>query len=92
MYLEVIECLNKINRKINGLPVILSFIVAKVGRISYGLYYRLLFSDVFAVYDIVHTIELLINVFDVILLYGIGQTTENEVFTIYFTLYQAIFR
>ncbi|XP_060872653.1 uncharacterized protein LOC132946625, partial [Metopolophium dirhodum] len=81
MYLEVTECLNDINRSIYGLPVIWSIIGANVGQVVITLYYGVLFplSDTtgYVAYYIIITI--LIKLFNVILLYGIGDATEKEI-------------
>jgi len=88
MYLEVVECLNDINRSIYGLPAIMGFISANVGDTIFILYSRIIFAptaqalkDVF----VLNTITLSTKLFNVILLYAISSATEKEVFIIYFT-------
>ncbi|CAI6361943.1 unnamed protein product [Macrosiphum euphorbiae] len=80
MYLEVIECLNDINRSIYGLPAIWSFIGANVSQVELILYYGIIFrrSDEtgYVTYII---ITILTRLFNVILFYGIGDATEKEI-------------
>jgi len=83
MHLEVIECLDDINRSIYGLPAIWSFIGANVSQVVLILYYGFIFprsnTTGYVTYNI---ITILIRLFNVILLYGIGDATEKEVFII----------
>jgi len=87
MYLEVIKCLNDVNRSIYGFPGILGFISANVGDTISVLYNRIIFTNQtlrdILVYDI---IVLSMKLFNVILLYAIGHATEKEVFIIYLIL------
>jgi len=82
MYFEVTECLNDINRSIYGLPVIWSFIGANACDVMFILYYKIIFpSD-----DTGHVEEIItisIRLLNVILLFGIGDATEKEVFIIF---------
>lgn len=84
MYLEVIDCLIVINRSIYGLPVISTIIATNIGRLFYEFYNHILFPV--PAYEgeelITLTISLSICVFDIIVLYGIGHATEQEVFNI----------
>ncbi|KAE9541034.1 hypothetical protein AGLY_004279 [Aphis glycines] len=83
MYMEIIECLNHVNRSIYGMPVIVGFIAGTIGDIIILLYSNLLFPED-SINDIYHivlaTIELLVKIANLIVLYGIGHFTEQEVF------------
>ncbi|XP_022176348.1 uncharacterized protein LOC111037854 [Myzus persicae] len=84
LYLEVIECLNDINRTIYGLPAIVSFIAANFGLHIFILFYKFLFTKNSTTEGIKHTIILdiltiIIRAVNIILLYGIGQATVKEI-------------
>jgi len=85
MYLEVIECLNDINRSIYGLPVIWSIIGSNVSQVVFLLYYGVLFRVIetagFVPYFTIITV--LTRLFNVMLLYGVGDATEKEVFIVF---------
>jgi len=82
MYLEVIECLNHINKSIYGLPAIVVFIAANIGQIIHILFRRLLFPRIYMDYNynIFTYISMLSSIVSFVLLYGIGHSTEKEVF------------
>ncbi|CAI6350174.1 unnamed protein product [Macrosiphum euphorbiae] len=91
MYLEVVECLNDINRSIYGLPAIMGFISANVGDTIFVLYSRIIFTptaqalrDVF----VLNIITLSTKLFNVILLYAIGLATEKEINRMSLVLHQ----
>jgi len=93
MHLELINCLNELNRSIYGLPGILCYIAANVGDVIFVLYYRLIvylnmFPGIALEFFI---ITLSIKLFDVILLYGSGNAIEKEVFISYFRCINPIF-
>lgn len=86
LYLELIECLNDINRTIYGLPGIVNFIAANVGTNLFVLFYKFIFSrnpifeDIHLTFiDIITFISRSVNI---ILFYGIGHATTKEVFII----------
>jgi len=83
MYLEVLECLNHINRSIYGLPVIVAFIFGNICDIIKWTYNHLLFPRTYIndqYYFLLASIELLLKIANVIILYGVGHVTEKEVF------------
>jgi len=84
LYLEVIECLYDINRSIYGLPAIMSYIAANVGSIFVLLFYTVIFNENIdkenAGRATVEIVTITIRTINIILLYGIGHTTANEVF------------
>jgi len=96
MYLEVIECLNDINRSIYGVPTILSFISAYICDAIFILYtwviftptHNMIIKDEFALQIITLTMKL----FNIILLFGVGEATKKEVFMIYFIRYNTIIK
>ncbi|XP_027845127.2 uncharacterized protein LOC114125603 [Aphis gossypii] len=91
MYLEIIECLNHVNRSIYGMPVIVGFIAGTIGEIITLLYSNLLFPED-SINDIYHivlaSIGLLVKIANLIVLYGIGRVTEQEINRISLVLYQ----
>ncbi|XP_060847128.1 uncharacterized protein LOC132926751 [Rhopalosiphum padi] len=81
LYLEVIECLDDINRSINGLSVIFGLIGANVVQIITVLYRYIIFpgnyiNDDYTVYAF---IILSTKIFNIILFYKIGDITEKEI-------------
>ncbi|CAI6364232.1 unnamed protein product [Macrosiphum euphorbiae] len=88
MYLEVIECLNDINTSIYGLPAIWSFIGANISLVMLLLYYALIFPSLNTTGCVYNIMKILITLFNVILLYGIGHATEKEINRMSFVLNQ----
>jgi len=92
MYLEVIECLNNVNRSIYGLPVIVSFVIGNICEIIRTMYSHILFPRDYFSKSFTHyqyylaraIILLLMKIVNVIMLYVIGHVTEKEVFKNYF--------
>lgn len=83
MFLEIVECLNHVNRSIYGLPVIVVFIAGNINEIIKTIYSDLLFPKNFINdrYNFVLTIiELLMRIANHIILYGTGHYTEQEVY------------
>jgi len=90
MYLEVIECLNVINRSIYGLPAIVAFIVANIDQIIHTFFRRILFPRKYLAvnnYSVSNYLSILSAIVIVILLYGIGDSAEKEVFFKYIIYY-----
>jgi len=86
MYLEVLECLNDVNRSIYGLPVIVVFISGNFCEIINMIYKNLLFPREYMKdrYYFVFTITgLLLRTVNLIILYNVGHITEKEVFKYY---------
>ncbi|KAE9537301.1 hypothetical protein AGLY_006324, partial [Aphis glycines] len=81
MYLDVVECLNNVNRSIYGLSGIVGLIGTNVVQILNTLYRRLFFptENLDDVDMITSLIELSIKIINIILLYKIGHITEKEV-------------
>jgi len=86
LHLEVIECLNDINTSIYGLPAIVSYIAANVGVIFVLLFYKVIFAENYNPRNvglvITEIITITIRTISIILVYGIGHSTEKEVFII----------
>lgn len=83
MYLEIIECLNHLNKLIYGMPVIVVFIAGTIGDIIISIYSNLLFPEDYfndRFHIVLNVIELLVGTANLILLYGIGHFTEQKVF------------
>ncbi|CAH1724898.1 unnamed protein product [Aphis gossypii] len=91
MHLKIIECLNHVNRSIYGMPVIVGFIAGTIGEIIILLYNSLLFPED-SINDIYHIVlasmGLLVKIANLIVLYGIGHFTEQEINRISLVLYQ----
>ncbi|CAH1720352.1 unnamed protein product [Aphis gossypii] len=81
MYLDVVECLNNVNRSIYGLSGTVGLIGTNVVQILHTLYRRLFFptENLDDVDMITSLIELSIKMINIILLYKIGHITEKEV-------------
>jgi hypothetical protein len=79
MHLEVLECLNHVNRSIYGLPVVVVFISGNIGEIIKTIYSHLLFPRDYIIDDLYYfifiIIGLLIRIANVLMLYGIGHFT-----------------
>ncbi|XP_060847103.1 uncharacterized protein LOC132926717 [Rhopalosiphum padi] len=91
MYLEVLECLNHINRSIYGLPVIVAFIFGNICDIIKWTYNHLLFPRTYIndqYYFLLASIELLLKIANVIILYGVGHVTEKEINRMTLVLHQ----
>jgi len=89
MYLEIIECLNEVNKSVYGLPAIVAFITANLAEIIFVIYSNLLFprdyeNDPYMAFAF---IRLSVPIINVLTLYTIGQSTENEVFILYYIIY-----
>lgn len=83
MYLEVVECLNRVNRSVYGFPVIVVLIAGNIGEIIKTIYRHLLFpKDVmkYRYYALLAIIELLLRTANLIILHGIGYFMVQEVF------------
>ncbi|XP_022169659.1 uncharacterized protein LOC111033287 [Myzus persicae] len=80
MYLEVMECLHQINTSINGLPAIF-FIAANVGDIIFTIYACILFPRAYMndPYFIFSSIYFSMKIVKLLMLYVIGDATENEI-------------
>jgi len=78
MYLEVVECLNDVNKSIYGLPAIIAFIAANVADIIY-IICRLILFPRYQLYALPNE-KLLLSIVNVLTLYTIGHATEKEVF------------
>eukprot|EP00102_Acyrthosiphon_pisum_P026142 XP_016663352.1 PREDICTED: uncharacterized protein LOC100571686 isoform X1 [Acyrthosiphon pisum] len=81
LYLDVIECLNDVNKSIYGLSAIVSFIAANISNIIIIIYGRVLFPRG---YDqnqirIIPLIDLLKTTTNILTLYMIGHATEKEI-------------
>ncbi|XP_060869244.1 uncharacterized protein LOC132944090 [Metopolophium dirhodum] len=85
MYLEVLECLNDVNKSIYGLPVII-FIAANVSDIIYVIYSHILFPR--NQFSVLPVIRLLVRAFNILILYMIGNATEKEINRMSFVLNQ----
>ncbi|XP_029341143.1 uncharacterized protein LOC115033175 [Acyrthosiphon pisum] len=90
MYLEVIECLHHVNKSIYGVPAIVVFIASNVADIIMTIYGQLLFprdymNDSSLVFS---SICLLTKIFNVLILYMIGDSTEKEVNRMSLVLHQ----
>jgi len=88
--MEILECLNHVNRSIYGMPVIVTFIAGNIGEIILLIYDDLLFPEDSAnnsYHVTVTVIELLLKIVNLIVLYGIGHFTEQEVFNIILIIY-----
>jgi hypothetical protein len=87
MYLEVLECLNDVNRSIYGLPVIVVFISGNFCEIITMVYKYFIFLREFIIEDryyFVFTITgLFLRTVNLIILYKVGHITEKEVFKYY---------
>ncbi|CAI6353903.1 unnamed protein product [Macrosiphum euphorbiae] len=81
MYLEVTECLHQVNRSIQGVPAIVSFIGGNAAEIIITIYCDLLFIRGYNndPYMVVSFIWLSMRTVNVLLLYIIGDATEKEV-------------
>ncbi|XP_022167701.1 uncharacterized protein LOC111031894 [Myzus persicae] len=90
MYLEVVDCLNVLNKSVYGMPVISTIIAENVGRLFYTFYYHILFTVPTIIDEevISLTMDLSIRIFEVILLYGIGQATAQEINRMSLVLHQ----
>ncbi|XP_026809320.1 uncharacterized protein LOC113551308 [Rhopalosiphum maidis] len=89
LYLEVIECLNDINRSIYGLSGIVGLIGTNVVQVITILYRYIIFpgnyiNDDYTVYAL---IILSMKIFNVIIFYKIGDITENEINRMRFVLH-----
>lgn len=86
LYLEVLECLNNINRSIFGLPAIVSYIAANVGVIFVQLFYKVIFIENYDTTNVtlvtIDNLTIIIRMINIILVYGIGHAMEKEVFII----------
>jgi len=81
--MEILECLSHVNRSIYGIPAIVAFIAGNISDIILMIYSKLIFPEdlINDRYHIVlAVIELLLRITKLIVLYGIGQLTEQEVF------------
>ncbi|XP_060871775.1 uncharacterized protein LOC132945951 [Metopolophium dirhodum] len=86
MYLEVLECLNDVNKSIYGLPAIVSFIATNVAEIIYIIYNHILFPrNQFSAFPV---IRLSMRVFNILTLYMTGQATEKEINRMSLVLHQ----
>uniref|UniRef100_A0A2S2NCB2 Gustatory receptor n=1 Tax=Schizaphis graminum TaxID=13262 RepID=A0A2S2NCB2_SCHGA len=92
MHLEVLECLNHVNRSIYGLPVVVVFILGFVAEIINTIYSHMLFPRDYVINDFYYflcvTIRLLIKIVNVLMLYRIGHFMEQEVIRTSFVLQQ----
>lgn len=91
MYLEVTEYFNDINSSIYGLPAIWSFIGSNISHVLIILYYGLIFpgsENIIFYFD--NIIAMSMRLVNVILLFGIGDAIEKEVFIIFFLHHKAI--
>ncbi|XP_022162481.1 uncharacterized protein LOC111028235 [Myzus persicae] len=79
MYLELIECLNDINKSIYGVSILLSFIGANVSQVLLILYYHVFFPDSWKISGVTLMTIISTRLFNIILLYGIGDATEKEI-------------
>jgi len=90
MFMEILECLNHVNRSIYGMPVIVVFITGNIGDIIILIYGDLIFpedSTNDSYHIVLAVIELLLKIVNLIVLYGIGHFTEQEVFNILLIIY-----
>ncbi|CAI6348878.1 unnamed protein product [Macrosiphum euphorbiae] len=91
MYLEVVECLNDVNKSIYGLPAIVAFIAANVGNIIIIIFGRILFPRDYDHHDRIRKISvlgLLLSTTNVLTLYMIGHATEKEINRMSIVLHQ----
>lgn len=85
LYLEVVHCLNVMNRSIYGLPAIVIFITGNVGIIIYLLFNEIIFTEKNDILKkIINITTIVIRTANIIFLYGIGHVTAKEVFILYF--------
>jgi len=82
LYLEVIECLNQVNRSIYGLPAIVVFITENVADIIKTIYSSILFPRDFIndPYLVLSFMGLITKIVNILILYMIGDAMEKEVF------------
>lgn len=82
MYTSTMESLDVINRSIFGAPVLINIILRNLSSIIYTLYHYVLFKGMFVKVD-VHRffpiLDVVMRLLDIIILYYLCQTTENEV-------------
>jgi hypothetical protein len=87
MYLEAVECLNIVNKSIYGLPGILAYITGNICDIIKMIYNHMLFPRNYNSHDGYYfafaIIGFLLKTANVIILYGVGNITEKEVFKYY---------
>jgi hypothetical protein len=87
MYLEAVECLNIVNKSIYGLPGILAYITGNICDIIKMIYNHMLFPRNYNSHDGYYfafaIIGFLLKMANVIILYGVGNITEKEVFKYY---------
>ncbi|KAF0704079.1 Gustatory receptor [Aphis craccivora] len=91
MFMEILECLNHVNRSIYGMPVIVVFITGNIGDIIILIYGDLIFpedSTNDSYHIVLAVIELLLKIVNLIVLYGIGHFTEQEINRISLVLHQ----
>ncbi|KAL4111929.1 hypothetical protein QTP88_015795 [Uroleucon formosanum] len=90
MYLEVLECLNDVNKSIYGLPVIINCIAANTADILMNIYAHILFprdhenQRLFAF----PLIGILVKTTNILTLYMIGHATEKEINRMSLVLHQ----
>jgi len=90
MYLEILECLHHVNRSIYGMPVIVVIIAGNIGHIIMSIYIKLLFPEDFmndGYHIVLAIIDILLRIVNLIVLFGIGHFTEQEVFIIVLIIY-----
>ncbi|XP_022180068.1 uncharacterized protein LOC111040455, partial [Myzus persicae] len=80
MYLDVIECLQQVNRSIYGFPAIVIFIASNISDIITNIYTSVLFPRDYInnPHLVLSSISLLMNAVNLLVLCIIGQTTEKE--------------
>jgi len=86
MYTSTMESLDVINRYISGAPVLINIILRNLSSIIFTLYHYILFKGMFIKID-VHRffpiLDVLMRLLDIVILYYLCQTTENEVYCDY---------
>ncbi|KAF0718170.1 Gustatory receptor, partial [Aphis craccivora] len=91
MYLEILECLHHVNRSIYGMPVIVVIIAGNIGHIIMSIYIKLLFPEDFmndGYHIVLAIIDILLRIVNLIVLFGIGHFTEQEINRISLVLHQ----
>ncbi|CAI6348667.1 unnamed protein product [Macrosiphum euphorbiae] len=79
MYLEIVECLNDVNKSIHGLTAIVVFIAANVAEIIDLIYCQVLFPREYETLLVYPLASSLTCATKVLILYMIGHSTEKEI-------------
>ncbi|CAI6351127.1 unnamed protein product [Macrosiphum euphorbiae] len=88
MYLEIVECLNDVNKSIHGLTAIVVFIVANVAEIIDLIYCQVLFPREYETLLVYPLASSLTCATKVLILYMIGHSTEKEINRMSLVLHQ----